>query len=251
MSQDFQEQSDTGKGKETDMVAPLDVRQTLSYLDSHYPTHYFRGANEETIKDLETELGGLRMVSGAGRQETMPPPVSSEYCQVGTDSFITNRPEKIAEALRSGQIKEVIGHRSEEEIRQLESYLRFKAERRYWGATDVRGCLLVVLVGSGENPALSAMHLESASVADRESFLEKMGYLTAPLRGEKEITVHLVGGYEAETSVATALAAVHELRQNFPSLRFGTVDIFGKEGGVRTPILDTHNPGQLASQVQE
>lgn len=163
----------------------------------------------------------------------MAQPLLENYAQLGTGSFLINTvTETVMESIAEDtQTKTLIKH-----------ILEVEGKKRFWGDTDVRGCIFTVLLDKNKNPpTISAQHIRF-NTADTKSELEnQFRVLVSPFSDVSDLEVHLVGGLDEATSIDTLASFIHKLQKTFTKINYKTIDILNKNQTqkARRPVFDT------------
>lgn len=187
---------------------------------------YFAGTEEEELRELDERIGGLREQSEPPARKYID---TLESENVGTGAFITNNPSEEF-------INEFRPNASEGDKESLRSYMTQHSDRRYFGSTDVRGCVFV-LVREPDSEVFSAGHIPFNSAEDKEGMERNMDLLTTPIESEAA-RVDIVGAYEEEASIDTLAAIVKELEDRYQNISYETVDVLNRNSGDRKPYFD-------------
>lgn len=222
-----------------DNVTGERVIRIANQVDRNPYAYFSSDLTEEDLAKVDQDLQNLR--DRSQDLDRVPKPDDEDFARIGTGAFLTNH--LTADVIRSyGENGDLIA-----------GYMQKQSGRRYWGDTDVRGCLFAVLSGGINeqgNPILSAMHIPYDAASDRETLERMVGRLVSPFSDNPDtpVAVYLAGGYEEEESVDTIAASVSELTESLGNYDIKQVDVLGRSGAVRRPVFDTKE-GKL-SEIQ-
>lgn len=187
---------------------------------------YFSDAEDKELRELEEKLDELRGRSDAPEQKYIDP-LESET--VGTGAFFTNNPS-------DEFLNKFKPNASDADRESLRTYMIQHVNKRYFGCSDVRGCVFV-LIREPDSEVFSLGHLPFNSAEDKEGMERKMELLTAPIDSDN-VRVDIVGAYEEEASIDTLAAIVKELEDKYHDVTYETVDVLNRNSGDRKPYYD-------------